>query len=77
MSPLTRDAIEHVLGPIDDVLAAELAATGANEGELCEAHAWITSDEALINSMRPFPTGRVAELIEILRPLEAPQTEED
>jgi hypothetical protein len=30
------------------------------------------NDEALVNELKPFLTGRVAELVEILRPLEGP-----
>jgi hypothetical protein len=74
---LTRDAIESVLGPVSESLAAQLLATGATESELRLAHAWVVNDETLINDMRPFPTGRVAELIEILEPFEAPQVQDD
>jgi hypothetical protein len=72
---LTREAISRVLGPVDEDLAAELVATGATESELSEA--WLFSDEALINEGRHFPTGRVAELIDILRELEAPAIDEN
>lgn len=68
MTPLTREAIQRVLGPVDDQLAAEIAATGATEEELREAHAWVENDEPLVNELRPLPTGRVAQLAEILRP---------
>ena len=74
---LTRDAISRVLGPVDDNLAAELVATGATERELSEAHAWLISDEALINEGQHLPTGRLAELIDILRDLEAPASDEE
>jgi hypothetical protein len=74
---LTKDAIARVLGPVDEDLAAQLVATGATEAELLEAHAWLISDEALINEGQHLPTGRVAELIDILRVLDAPATEED
>jgi hypothetical protein len=35
--------------------------------ELAEAQAWVANDEALINTGRPLPTGRVGQLIEIIR----------
>jgi hypothetical protein len=70
MEALTRSAITNVLGPVDSGLAAELAATGATEAELHEAYAWLSNDEILVNEHRPFPTGRVAQLIEILRDIE-------
>ena len=70
MSTLTKAAIANVLGPVGDNLAAELIATGASAQELRDAHAWVVNDEALVNELKPFPRGRVAELVEILRPLE-------
>ncbi|MFC4352596.1 hypothetical protein ACFOW6_13675 [Fodinicurvata halophila] len=66
-TPLTREAVTRVLGPVDNTISAELVATGASEAELQEAHAWLNNDEALINEGRHFPTGRVAELLEILK----------
>ncbi len=77
MAALTLEAIERVLGPKDMTLAAEIIATGATEEELVEAHAWVVSDEGLVNDMRPFPAGRIALLIDILRPIEGVQEEED
>jgi hypothetical protein len=77
MSPLTREAIQRVLGPVDNALAAELAATGASEEELAEAHAWVNSDEALMSDLRPLPKGRVAQLVDILVQIEGPAAEDD
>ena len=74
---LTKDAIARVLGPVDEDLAAQLVAIGATEAELLEAHAWLISDEALINEGHHLPTGRVADLIDILRVHDAPASEED
>ncbi len=76
MPTLTKSAIKRVLGPVDDSLAAELTLTGATEQELCEAKSWMTSDEALVNELRPFPAGRVGELIEILERLQGPDPDE-
>ncbi|WP_408914178.1 hypothetical protein [Brucella pseudogrignonensis] len=55
-----------VLGSTDEVLAAELTATGASAAELAEAWAWLNADEALVNEGRRPPSGRVADLIDIL-----------
>jgi hypothetical protein len=77
MSTLTRAAIADILGPVGDNLAAELIATGASEQDLREARAWVVNDEALLNELKPFPRGRVADLVEILRPLEGIYTDED
>lgn len=76
MTPITREAIHRVLGPVDDDLAAQLLATGASEEELLEAWAWVSSDEALVNEQRPFPTGRAAEVAELLSALQADMDEE-
>ena len=65
---LTYSDVKDVLGPVDDSLAAELAATGATRDELAEAWAWVNSDEALISEGRHLPTGRVAALADILSP---------
>lgn len=76
MPLLTKDSVARVLGPIDEATVAELAATGASEEELREARAWLDSDEALVGDLRPLPSGRVAELVEILGPAEDLEDEE-
>lgn len=65
---MTRDEIISVVGPADEALVAEIAATGATVMELREAWAWLNSDEALIGEGRPLPGTRVAALIELLEP---------
>lgn len=67
MAALTREAIRSVLGPVDDTLAAALVRTGANEGELREAHLWVLDNQVLVDDMRPLPSGRTGDLIEILQ----------
>lgn len=75
MSVLTKEQITGVLGPVDNMLAAEIAATNATEGELREAFAWVNDDEALVNDFRPMPKGRVAELAGILEAQLSPDDE--
>lgn len=70
---LMRDEVTSVLGPVDDSLAAEILATEASLVELEQAWAWLNADEAQINAYRPLPTGRVAQLIDILSPLDDEQ----
>ncbi len=65
---LTREDVISVLGPVDETLAAELLASGASLIDLEQAWAWLNSDEALINEYKPLPSGRVAQLIDILSP---------
>ncbi|WP_163271642.1 hypothetical protein [Chelativorans alearense] len=74
---LTREGVHRILGPVDNAFLAELAATGASERELAEAHAWVMNDEALVNDFRPMPKGKVAELVEILHRQFGPGGEED
>lgn len=76
MPVLTSEAIRSVLGPVGASLAAEIAGTGATEAELREAYAWATNNETLVNEMRPMPSGRVADLIEILEQHDSPVAEE-
>lgn len=70
MTALTRSQIVAVLGPVDDTLLAEIAATGASRAELMEAYGWVTNDEALVNEGHPLPAGRVATLVEVLQAAE-------
>ncbi|MFS8110596.1 hypothetical protein QD460_02590 [Rhizobium jaguaris] len=63
---ITAKDIVSVLGPIDETLMANVFATGATLGELAEAWAWVNNDEALIGEGRTLPSGKVAELVELL-----------
>ena len=65
---MTRDDIVSVVGPVDDVLIAELMATDASIEELREAWGWLNGDEALMGTGRPLPGSRVGELMELLEP---------
>ncbi|MES0101328.1 hypothetical protein [Mesorhizobium sp. M0019] len=64
---MTRDEIISVLGPVDEAVIADIAATDGTVQELREALAWIAADEVLVNEGRPLPTARVATLIELLQ----------
>jgi hypothetical protein len=66
MGPLTREGVLSVVGPVDEVMIADVIATQATLAELSRAWAWVNSDEALINEGRPLPSGRTAELVELL-----------
>lgn len=73
--PLSREEIIRTIGDIDDILIAEIIATGASTEELAESHAWTTNDEALLNSGRSLPDGRVGRLASILAALEEEKSE--
>lgn len=66
MTTLTREDVVALLGPVDDLIAAQIIATGASAKELAEARAWIANDEPLLEEGRPRATGRVARLVDIL-----------
>lgn len=67
---MTEEEITAILGPVDEILIAEINQTGATSEELAEAWAWLNADEALINEGRPHPSGRVGALVEILESIE-------
>jgi hypothetical protein len=68
--PLSREEIILALGEVDEVMIAQIIASGASTHELAEAQAWISNDEPLLNSGKPLPRGRVGLLTDILSILE-------
>ena len=73
--PLNRAAIIRILGEVDDVIVAQIIASGATEDELAEAQAWALNDEPVLNSGKPLPAGRVSQLADILTKLEEERAE--
>jgi hypothetical protein len=67
---LSREQLIKALGDVDDAALAEILAMGVTAEELAEAQAWITNDEALINSGKPLVSGRVSRLVEIFTSME-------
>jgi hypothetical protein len=65
---LSSEDVRAVVGPIDETLLADILATGASAQELAEAWAWVSAEEALVNEGRALPSGRVAQLIDLLEP---------
>jgi hypothetical protein len=65
---LSFDEAIAALGRVDQEFLARIAATGASAAELVQARAWLAAEEALIGEGRALPTGRVAELIDLLTP---------
>jgi hypothetical protein len=66
MTSLTGKDIAALFGDLDDVVVADIIATGATADELAEAHAWLANDEPLLNAGGPLPSGCVARLVDIL-----------
>jgi hypothetical protein len=67
---LSHNEIVATIGPADESLIAEIVAINPSTEELLQAWTWLGADEALINEGRSLPSGKVAQLIELLSPSE-------
>ncbi len=63
---MTREDVIRVLGPVDETLMVQIIGTGASPEELEEAFAWLNADDVIGPELRRQPSGKVAELCEIL-----------
>jgi hypothetical protein len=77
MTSLTRKDVVALFGDLDDMVVADIIATGATAEELAEAHAWLASDEPLMNAGRPLPAGRVGHLVDIIAAISEEEAEEE
>jgi len=75
MAPIAREDVREVLGSVEDIVVAEIIATGASREELTQAQAWLDTEEAMLNEGRPLPSGRVQELLSILQAVERDRQE--
>jgi hypothetical protein len=76
MSTATREDIIATLGPIDELVVADIIGMGATAEELAEASAWLANDEALMNIGQPLARGRVSRLVEIIAAIKEAELEE-
>ena len=67
---MSREQLVKALDNVEDAVVAEVLGMEATAEELAQARAWITNDEALINSGKPLAGGRVSRLVEILTSIE-------
>ncbi len=67
---MTREDVIAILGPVEDDLIVAVLATGATAEELEEAFGWLNEDDVLGRQLHRQPSGRVAELCNILQPAE-------
>lgn len=67
MAALTRDDIVGVLKPAEDTVVAQILAMAATKEEFAEAYAWTQNDEALMNTGRKLPSGRVGQIAALLQ----------
>ncbi len=75
--PLTRKAINGIVGRVSDETAAALIATGASEEQLVEARQWSFGDSSLGEEEGRPLEGVVAELYDILTADAALRADED
>jgi len=70
MSELTRDEILAAVHPIDDVVVAEIIATGANHDELVEACHFFAKERKskITHNVPDGRVGRVVSILERIRP---------
>ena len=68
MAELSRDEVIALLGPLSDVIVAEIIATGINKDELAMARARVVSDRKAHDPAALEP-GRFAKAVEILERL--------
>jgi hypothetical protein len=66
MTVVTPKDIMAAVGPVDDLVVAEIIGMSATVDELAEAGAWIANDEAMMNMGQPLAKGRVSRLLEII-----------
>ena len=59
------------MSEVDDAVVAGLVGMGVTAEELAEARTWVESDEALVNSGKPLPSGRVGQIVELLSTIDA------
>jgi hypothetical protein len=66
MSELSREDVVEILGPLNDVIIAEIIATGIDKAELVEAHDRLVRDRTSHNPGPPLEPGPFAQVVDIL-----------
>ncbi|MGA7485564.1 MAG: hypothetical protein WBW74_01290 [Xanthobacteraceae bacterium] len=72
MTELSRDEVVEILGPVNDVIVAEVIATGIGKDELVAAHDRVVRDRKTHTpgpELEPGPFARVVEILERSRGL--------
>lgn len=68
--PLTAEDVRRIVGRIGEDRIASILATGATPAQVVEAVTWLSSDEYLAGGLERSLNGVVAEVYEILKPVE-------
>ncbi len=66
MAELSRDEAVEILGPISDVIIAEIIATGIGKAELVAAHDRVMADHKTHDPGPPLQPGPFAKVVDIL-----------
>jgi hypothetical protein len=66
LSDMSEDDVLGIFGPLEDIVVAEIIATGATREELVAAHGWIARDESHSIADRVLPTGPMARVVRII-----------
>ena len=66
MAELSRDEVLEILGPVRDVVIAEVIATGITKDELVAAHARVMKDFEAHRPGAPLEPGPFAQVVDIL-----------
>jgi hypothetical protein len=66
MSELSRDEVIEILGPISDVIVAEIIGTGIDKADLVRAHDRVVRDRAAHNPGPPLEPSHFARVVDIL-----------
>jgi hypothetical protein len=66
MAELSRDEVIEILGPVGDVIAAEIIATGISKADLVAAHDRVIRDRKAHNPGGPLNPGPFAQVVDIL-----------
>jgi hypothetical protein len=66
MSELSRDEVVEIVGPVNDVIVAEIIATGIEKPELIKAHERVVRDRKAHNPGPPLEPGPFAQVVDIL-----------
>ena len=56
-----------MIGPLDDATLTAIIELGVTRAELLESVAWVENDDAMLNEGRPIPSGRVAQIVDLLK----------
>jgi hypothetical protein len=70
MAELSADDVRAIVGPLSDIVVAEIIATGISPDELAQAYARVKRDKKTHDPGPPLEPGPFAQVVEILERLD-------